>query len=296
LKINLAAGASPLFPPEVALHLIKLACEMPDIVGRSLSQWDCAELANELEASGVVSSISSETVRRILTNHQLKPWRVHMWLGDKTPRDRAFAATVSGICELYTRVLDKDEMVLSLDEKTSIQPRVRNAPTLPARPGLPIRVENEYKREGAVNLLAAFDTRTGQVYGQCHGRKRQTELIAFLEYLDRELPANATRVHIVCDNSRVHTGRLTKAWLATHPRFEFHFTPVHCSWMNQIEQWFGILQRKRLKTAAFESKADLSEKIEMFIAEWNQRAHPFNWTTKSVAKVMAYAEPHKLAA
>jgi transposase len=112
------------------------------------------------------------------------------------------------------------------------------------------------------------------------GRRRQIELIAFLEYLDQKIPADVTRVHIICDNSRVHTGKLTKGWLATHRRFEFHFTPVRCSWMNQIEQWFSIFGRKRLKTADFASRADLGGKIQMFIAEWNQRAHPFNWTTK----------------
>ena len=76
------------------MQLVKVACEMPDKLGRSLSQWDCEELVRELEASGIVTSISSETVRRILANHQLKPWRVQMWLGKKTPRDEAFAARV----------------------------------------------------------------------------------------------------------------------------------------------------------------------------------------------------------
>src|SRR5438094_8255733 len=88
------AGASPLFPPEVALHLVKIACERPDKLGRSLSQWDCQELARQLIRDGVVSSISPDTVRRILEHHHLKPWRHHMWLSSQVPRDAAFAAAV----------------------------------------------------------------------------------------------------------------------------------------------------------------------------------------------------------
>jgi transposase len=143
LKDKGGRGRAPVFPPEVALQLVKIACEMPDKVGRSLSQWDYEELARELERSGIVGGISSETVRRILTNHRLKPWRVHMWLGKKTPRDEAFQVCVKEICDSYTRELRDNEIVLSLDEKTSLQPRVRKAATLAAQPGAPVRVEHE---------------------------------------------------------------------------------------------------------------------------------------------------------
>jgi transposase len=118
-------------------------------------------------------------------------------------------------------------------------------------------------------------------------RKRQTEFIAFLEQLDREVPASVTTIHVVLDNVRMHKGKQVQAWLARHPRFVFHHPPVHCSWMNQVEQWFGILKRKRLRIADFADKDRLAERLMAFIAEWNEVAHPFNWTSKSVAKVMA---------
>jgi transposase len=274
----------------VALQLVKLACERPDKVGRSLSHWDCAELARQLERDGVVESISPQTVQRILRHHKLKPWRKHLWLSPKVPRDETFIAQINEVVALYTRPLAAHERVLCADEKTSLQPRTRLSPTLPAQPGRPVRVEHEYARKGALNLFAAFDTRTGKVYGQCHERKRQVEFIQFLEMLDRETPAAITLLHIVLDNLRVHKGKLVQAWLAKHPRFQFHFPPVHCSWMNQVEQWFSILQRKRLNIADFESKADLKAKLESYISEYNEYAHPFNWTSKSVAKVMAKAE------
>jgi len=285
----------------VAIHLVKIACELlasrrcgPDRLGVSLSQWDCQELARKRVADGVVTGISPQTARlaatrvgRILNHHRLKPWRKHLWLSPDVPRDAAFAACVQHIVDLYTRPLADHEVVLCVDEKTSLQPRTRISPTLPARPDLPVRVEHEYQRKGALNLFAAFDTRTGKVYARTAERKRQVEFIAFLEQMDREVPATITTIHLVLDNLPMHKGKQVRAWLAEHPRFVFHHPPVHCSWMNQVEQWFSILARKRLRIADFADKAALSERLMAFVSHWNERAHPFNGSTKSVAKVMA---------
>jgi transposase len=283
-------GAKGVFPPEVAIHLVRLACERPDILGRSLSQWDCHELAQQLVAEAIVEDISASTVRRTLAAHQLKPWRHHLWLHPKQPREATFYATIAALIELYTRPLREDELVLSVDEKTSLQPRPRSSPTLPAQPNnLPNRLEHEYKRAGALNLFAAFDTRSGQVYGPCDDRTRQAEFMAFLEHLDREIPEAIRTIHLVCDNVSTHHGKEVTRWIAHHPRFVVHFTPVHCSWMNHVEPWFSILQRKRLRIADFPTKDQLRAKLEQFICEWNQQAHPFHWSPKSVAKVMAEA-------
>lgn len=149
------------------MHLVKPACERP-------------ELARQLVDEGLVSSISPQTVRRILSSHKLKPWRIHYWLSPDKPRDGEFYATVQHLIELYTRPLAEDEVALSIDEKTALQPRPRKTPTKPAREGnQPNRVGNEYKRDGALQLFAAFDTRSGRVYGQTFERKRQVEFIAF---------------------------------------------------------------------------------------------------------------------
>lgn len=272
------------------MHVVKLACERPDLRGRSLSHWDCIELARQLKRDRVVESISPQTVRRILASHKLKPWRNHMWLSPKHPRDTEFYTRVRDVIDWYTRPLAPDEVVLSVDEKTSIQPRKRLHKTRPAQAGgRPNLVEHEYKRCGALQLFAAFDTRTGRVYGRTFDRKRQIEFIAFLEHLDAEIPATVTIIHLILDNVATHHGKQVQAWLQKHPRFQLHFTPVHCSWMNQVEQWFSILQRKRFRISDFEDKADLAAKVHQFIAEWNEQAHPFNWSTKSVAKVMADA-------
>jgi transposase len=282
--------ARALSPPAVALHLTRLACDLPDRVGRSLSQWDCTELARQAIRDGVVQAIAPETVRRILAGQRLKPWRHHLWLHPRSGRDAAFVRRTRAVADLLTRELGPHEVVLSLDELTSLQPRPRLVCTRPARPGRPIQVEHEYARKGALQLFAAFDTRSGQAYGECCYRKRQVEYITFLELLDRAIGPTITTIHLLADNVSVHHGRKVRRWLARHPRFVVHFTPVHCSWMNPVEQWFSILRRKRLRSPNFADVPALAKAIRQFIIEWNQIAHPFHWTIRSFDKILAEVE------
>ena len=272
------------------MHLVRLACDLPERVGRSLSQWDCTELARQSEREGGVTRIAPETVRRLLAAHRLKPWRTHYWLHPRGPRDPAFRQATQAVATLLTRPLAPHELVLSLDEKTSLQPRPRCAPTRPAQSGHPVQVEQEYRRAGALHLFAAFNTRSGWMYGRTARRKRQVEYLAFLEDLDRAIPPTITLIHLLADNVSVHHGKQVQAWLAAHPRFVAHFTPVHCSWMNPVEQWFSILQRKRLRHADFAGLAELAEGLAQFIAEWNAIAHPFHWTRQSFEKILTKVE------
>lgn len=264
-----------------------MACERPAARGVAISQWDCRELARQLQEEGTVPAISPSTVRRVLDRLHIKPWRQHSWLSARVPRDADYAARVSAIATLYTRDLEPSEVVLCVDEKTSLQPRKRRATTRPAAPGSPNLVEHEYVRDGALNLFAAFNTRSGEVFGWNAGRKRAEEFVSFLELIDQTIAAEVTTIHIVLDNLRVHKGTVAAPWIEAHPRFVLHFPPNHCSWMNQVEQWFGILQRKALALADFDGALALDKQIHRFIARWNERAHPFKWTTKSIAKVMA---------
>src|SRR5258708_37681638 len=138
-------GRPPVFAPEIALHIVKLACERPDQMGCSLSPWDCPELARKLKADGLVPSISADTIARILCSNKLKPWRHHLWLSADISRDQHFAQQDSELVDLYTRSLAEEEMVVCADEKTNLQPCPRLAPTLPAR------LEHGYKRAGALH-------------------------------------------------------------------------------------------------------------------------------------------------
>lgn len=124
----LAAGPRAFFPPEVAIHVGRLACERPDLLGRSLSPWDGTALAHQLSAEAIVADISASTVRRLLAAHQRKPWRHHLWLHPTHPRDAAFYTTILELSDRDTRPLRAEEMVLAVDEKTSLQPRPRPSP------------------------------------------------------------------------------------------------------------------------------------------------------------------------
>ena len=285
----------------MATYATKLACELPETARRSLSLWTCGEIARTLERDGIVVTISADTIYRMLASSTLRPWRVHHWLSPRVERDEAFCVAVEAVRDLYTRDLPSDERVFSFDEKTSIQPRPRKNATKPACPGnQPVLLESEYSRKGALHLLAAFDTRSGEVIGICRRRKRQIEVLELFEAIDRRVPRNVRTIWILCDNVSTHHGKDVQAWLKKHPRFRLQFTPVHCSWMNQVEQWFSILQRKRLRLADFDDLADLEQSILAFIAEWNEQAHPFAWKRSSFNKVLAKTAPpltpHAMAA
>lgn len=280
-----------------AAYLVKLACELPDKANRSLSLWTCAELARTAIERGVIESISPQSVQRILKSQKLKPWRIHHWLSPQVEMDEVFRATVLDVMDLYTRAPAPHEQIWSLDEKTSLQPRTRSAPNLPAQPGnVPIHVEHEYARKGALQLFAAFNTQTGKAIGLLRRRKRQVEFIELLETLEAQAGSDVTSLHVLCDNISIHKGKRVRAWLERHPRVHMHFTPVHCSWMNQVEQWFSILQRKRLTAPNFADLDALEERVHAFIQEWNSQAHPFNWTTKSFDKILAKVDAPLAAA
>lgn len=286
--MNHAPGAQPGFPPETATHLVKLACDLPEKAGQSLSLWTCGQLARTMQSEGLVESISPQSVQRILHSHKLKPWRVHYWLHPKTPRDKAFHECVLDIMGIYTHPRGADELAFCVDEKTSLQPRTRTHETRPPlRGNKPALLEHEYERKGALHLLAAFNIGTGEAVGIMRKRKRQLEFIELLEVLEAKVRNSIRTIHLICDNVSMHHGKGVRAWLDAHPRFKMHWTPKHCSWINQIEQWFSILQRFRLKAPNFKNLYDLELKTMVYIQQWNERARPFNWTKRSFDKILA---------
>jgi hypothetical protein len=226
LRTPLAAGPGAGFPPEVAIHGGRLACERPDPLGRSLSPWDGPERARQLVADGVVEDIAAATVRRMLAAHQLQPWRQPVWLYPTPPREAACYATVSARHDRSTRPLRPDALVLSVAAKTALQPRPRCAPTLPAQPHhRPHRVEHEDTRAGARHLCAALATRSGQVSGRWDERKRQREGLAFLQTLEPEIDESIRTMHLVCAHVSPQHGQDVRIWFNHQPRVVVHFPP-----------------------------------------------------------------------
>ncbi|MGH2652536.1 MAG: IS630 family transposase, partial [Actinomycetota bacterium] len=153
----------------------------------------------------------------------------------------------------------------------------RLVPTELARPHRAARMEYEYRRHGTLVLFAAFEVHTGRVFGRCYRRQRLREWLGFLPQLIRRYPGR--RVRIVLDNLKIHdhpaVHELLRHWRG---RVTLHFTPKHASWLNQVEIWFSILQRRLMRRGSFLSPADLARRVLLFIRAWNREAHPFRWT------------------
>lgn len=265
---------------ETRCEVIKLACERPSEKrpGKKTHApfrdvWTLYALSQAVEReTGVLLSISE--VGRILRSEGLRPHKMQLWLHSPDPD---FRKKVKVICDLY-RVPPPGARVVCVDEKTSIQALSRKHPTKPPRPGRAGRREFEYVRHKTRTLIAAFDVATGKVFGQCRARRTATDLDAFMDALALRYPTGD--VYVVWDNLNTHHGDKWQAFSERHGgRFHFVYTPLHASWVNQVEIWFGILQRRVLRYGEFNNVTELSEQIEGFIAHWNLvEAHPFRWT------------------
>lgn len=233
------------------------------------------DLAAELSGKVLGLSISHSTIARIWNERDLKPWPWHSWLHSPDPE---LIAKSRAICRLY-RYPPEDGILLCPDEKPGIQILERLAPDLPLWPGRVIQQEFEYVRHGTLDVLAALRVQTGWVYGRCYEHHRATELVEFLDYLDRVLPTSECGVlHLISDNLKTRTAPETLEWMDQHRgRVVWHFLPTHASWLNQIELWLSVLSRKSLKHGSWRSYDELKQHILAFIRTYNRRwAHPYN--------------------
>ena len=237
-----------------------------------VSTWTGVEVAEVLRAEGLDISVSQ--VWRILDAMDIDLSKVRGWINRRD--DPEFWDRVRDVCGLYLSP-PVNAVVLSVDEKTGIQAKQRIHPDQPARPGRLRRREFEYKRHGTAKLVAALDVVTGQVLADTIDRNDAVTFIAFLETINTTVDPNV-EIHVVLDNGSSHVAKLTKAWFAAHPRWHAHYTPVHASWVNQIELFFSILQRKVIRNGNFTSRDDLITKMLTLIADYSQTARPFAWT------------------
>jgi transposase len=235
------------------------------------AQWSHSELATEMAAAAI--PISASQIGRILAADDVKPHRVQGWL---TRRDSPeFWERAADVCGLYLAQPD-NAVVLSIDEKTGIQAKSRKHPGQPVKPGQPERREFEYRRHGTASLIAALDVATGKITATDVTRNDSVHFIEFLTQIDASIEAGLA-IHVVLDNGSSHRSKATTKWFVEHPRFVVHYTPVHASWLNQVEAFFSILTRKVLRRGDFASREDLVTKMMAFIEHRNQTATPFKW-------------------
>ena len=257
------------------------------------------ELARHAIASGVCGSISPSTVRRWLSEDALKPWQYRSWIFITDPD---FAAKAHRVLDLYDRKWDGTPLgardyVISADEKTSIQARCRCHRTLPAGKSRQLRVNHTYARRGAIAYLAAYDVHRAKVFGRCEDT---TGIEAFerlvTQVMTAEPYASADRVFWIVDNGSSHRGQAAIDRLAAQfPNAIMVHTPIHASWLNQVEIYFSIIQRKVLSPNDFTDLNLVVERLSAFATRYNQTARPFKWkfTTTDLDDLLTRLDTHQ---
>ncbi|MBY0286522.1 MAG: IS630 family transposase [Mycobacteriaceae bacterium] len=275
------SGRPPVFTAEQVAQVKALACTPPEQVDEPLARWSCPELARRAVADGIATSVAASTVRRWLSQDALKPWQHRSWI---TIADPEFAAKAARVLDLYARTWDQkpltdNDFVISADEKTSIQARCRCHRTLPPGRSRTMRVNHTYKRRGAIAYLAAYDVHRAQVFGRCEERTGIAAFTALVTQVMTQQPyASAARVFWIVDNGSSHRGQKAIDRLAAQfPNAIMVHTPIHASWLNQIEIYFSIVQRKVVSPNDFTDTNEIAARLSAFEIHYNHTARPFKW-------------------
>lgn len=275
------SGRPPRFSPVQVAQVKALACTPPAEAAVPIARWSCPELARQAVAGGICPSISAPTVRRWLCEDTIKPWQHQSWI---FIRDPDFAAKAARVLDLYARTwkgqpLGADEYVISADEKTSIQARCRCHPSLPPGRSRMLRINHDYDRRGALTYLAAYDVHRGHVFARCEDTTGINSFTALAEQVMTYEPyASAKRVFWVVDNGSSHRGQAAADRLtAQFPNATMVHTPVHASWLNQVEIYFSIIQRKVVTPNDFTDLDMIEKRLAEFAQRYNQAAKPFKW-------------------
>jgi len=300
-KISPDAVASRLFPPLDQALIHALACEVIAETEEPLSRQSLADLVRRSRTT-LGKKISRSSVWRMLHEAAIKPWQYGHWL---FPKDARFAEKAGPILDLYAGLwenqpLGPKDYVLSMDEKTSIQARGRTHEETPPRPKQTRRIESEYERNGALQYLAAWDVHRGIVLGRC---EQKTGIKPFGLLVDQvlEQPAyeNATRLFFIVDNGSSHRGQASVERMRRRDkRIILVHTPIHASWLNQVEIYFSIIQRKVLTPNDFATLEAVRVRLLLYEELSNKTPRPFAWkfTRQDMLDWLKRASPHFLTA
>jgi len=277
--------------PEAKAWIVSLACQKPQELGYSYELWTMKLLAQHVKDNAVAQGhpsaarMAKGTVSRLLASQELKPHKVAYYVERRDPDFDAKRAQVLHVYQQIEWKLSDDafqmacDVVISYDEKPGIQAIGTTSADLPPVPGQHATWSRDYEyvRHGTMTLMAAIDLVSGEVLGSVVDRNRSKEFVDFLCMLDAHYPSEY-RIQIVLDNHSAHTSKETRAYLETVPnRFEFVFTPKHGSWLNVIETFFSKMSRSFLRGIRVASKAELKERIELYLKEINANPILFRW-------------------
>ncbi|MDY0404704.1 IS630 family transposase [Virgibacillus sp. 179-BFC.A HS] len=272
------SGAPAKFNVQQRCEVIAIACDRPINYGFHTHPYWTLHILTEAAAHHTQGpKMSRSSIQRTIKHNDLHPQNDEMWLYSKDPN---FREKVNDIVSLYLHP-PKNAVVICMDEKTGMQALERKVDPQPALPGRRGRFEHEYIRHGTQSLIAGFEITTGDVVAQVRSTRKADDLLAFMEKLAKVYPDQ--QIIIVWDNLIIHkdspSGRWRKFNEPHNNRFSFHYTPIHASWVNQVELFFSILHKRCLKWSSFRSEKELKEAVMAFIQHWNEEeGHPFNWT------------------
>src|SRR5712692_6505757 len=277
---RLAVGRRGVFPPQVRAQVTAIACSLPRQCQVPLSRWSRAELARRVAQDPTLAPISVSTVGRWLKAERIRPRRYHAWQHIHDPV--AFLQRARPVLEAYGQaraLLRAGTWLVCLDEKTSIQAREGEQPPRPAQPGKPMLHEARYHRRGACHLFAGLSVSDGKVYGTCRSRKCFVDFQAFVqqEIIPEALRRKVQTVLFILDNGTTHAPKQLEGWLREQERacderlhFQVHWLPANASWLDQLEIWFSVLQRKHLQPNHFLSTTTLETSLNDYIAYYNR--------------------------
>jgi len=309
------SGSPATYSAEQYTQIIALALRSPSDFSRPITHWTARELTDEIHLQEIAPGISHRQVHRFLNQADLKPHKSQYWLNPKIDDLEEHCQQAKEICDHYHQAKSPDQENIhriSTDEKTSIQALERITETKPMRPGQVEKIEFEYTRHGTLCLIPSFDVATGKIIAHYLGETRTEEDFArHIEATVKIAPEDTwifindqlnthkseTLVKLVAKlidfkgdlgvkgkSGILENTQTRQAFLSdSSHRIRFAYTPKHCSWLNQVEIWFGIVARKVLKRGNFTSKDDLRRKIVEFIEYFNRTmAKPYKWTCKGI--------------
>lgn len=300
--MHLAPADPGAFPPDERLGVITLATSKTEEHHNPDTRWSLDELAYRLVNELAQEEMSRATIWRILEAADLKPHRSVYWLNS---HDEDFDLKAKTICQLYVnapRLFTQGRLVICSDEKTGMQILQRKYPTILAIPGKPEKREFEYIRHGTRCLLTSFCVPTGEVVWDLKQTRTALDWTGHLQHVKEHYP-HQQGFDWVVDNLNTHWslevcrkvaqwegldldekelahGRQRRAWLSdpTHQHV-FHFTPIHGSWLNQVELFFSVFSRKLLKRGDFANALEFEERVKQWLDRYNrEQAHPYRWT------------------
>ncbi len=235
------------------------------------ASWDGTTLSQVL-------GLPDDFVWATLRKHNICLCRRRSWCVSTDPQFDKKAADIIG---LYLNP-PENALVISIDEKPGIQALSRTQGYVYGRNGAILKAyKSTYRRNGTINLFAALTVASGEVFGKVTNHKWRPDFQAFLDDLLIDIGDDqAIEYHIIADNYCIHKNN--DEWLKKHPNVFFHYTPTSASWLNQVEIWFNIMSRKVLRNGSFDSRENLKEAIEKYIANYSEHPHPFVWRKREV--------------